>query len=162
MTFGWSVFVVHVWAILNILVVLPSWALRLGLSELMGVTAYPLAFALLESLVVWVLAVALGFVLPRKLLREDFVSQAATLISILSIVAVILHFTPELVFRYRLYTAIFLLFSSGAALYLSYLAGKSQKYRDIVRNVLSRVSILSWIYVFLDLVAIVIILIRAF
>lgn len=160
LVFSWCVFLIHVWAILNILVVLPSWALRLGLFELLGVTAYPLAFALLESILVWLSLVFLSVLLPRVLLRADFVSQSATFFSILAVVSALLHFYPELVFTYRLYVLVALVMIFTSAIYLSFLAGRAQKYREFSRSVLSRVSVLSWVYLCLDLLGIATILIR--
>jgi hypothetical protein len=158
--FGWCVFLIHVWAIVNILVVLPSWALRLGLFELLGVSAYPLVFALLESILVWLFLILLGLVLPRKLLGIDFVSQAATVIFVLAIVSGLMHFSVELIFKYRVYTLAFILIIVLTALFLSYLAGRSVKFRNVTRNLLSRVNVLSGIYIFMDLVGLSIIFIR--
>ena len=148
------------WAILNILVVLPSWALRLGLFELLGVAAYPLVFALLESILVWILLILLSLVLPRKLLRVDFVSQTATFILILAFASGLMHFSVELIFTYKFYTLAFILIIFIVALLLSYLTGRSLKYRTVIRNLLSRVAVLSGIYIFLDLIGFSIILIR--
>jgi len=144
----------------NILVVLPSWALRLGLFELLGVTSYPLVFALLESILVWLLIILLSLVLPRKVLGKDFVTQAAIFIFFLAILSGLMHFSVELIFNFRLYTLVLLLIIFSIALILSYLAGRSMKYSSSIRNLLSRVNVLSGIYIFMDLVGLSIILFR--
>ena len=160
--FGWCVFLIHVWSIVNILVLLPSWALRLGLFELLGVTSYPLVFALLESILVWLLIILLSLVLPRKVLGKDFVTQAAIFIFFLAILSGLMHFSVELIFNFRLYTLVLLLIIFSIALILSYLAGRSMKYSSAIRNLLSRVNVLSGIYIFMDLVGLSIILFRNF
>ena len=48
--FAISMFVVHVWQIINMLQLVPAWRLRLDAWDLVGVIAYTQAFALLESL----------------------------------------------------------------------------------------------------------------
>ena len=60
-------FPVHVWAIINILDFLPAWLLRLSTWELAGVISYPLVDALLESCILWVVLVALGFVAAQEM-----------------------------------------------------------------------------------------------
>jgi len=149
-----------VWSIVNILVVLPSWALRLGLFELLGVTSYPLVFALLESILVWLFIILLSLVLPRKVLGNDFVTQAAIFIFFLAILSGIMHFSVELIFNFRLYTLVLILIIFIIASFLSYLAGRSMKYGNAIRNLLSRVNVLSGIYIFMDLVGLSIILFR--
>ncbi len=160
--FGWCVFLVHVWSIVNILVVLPSWALRLGLFELLGVTSYPLVFALLESILVWLFIILLSLVLPRKVLGNDFVTQAAIFIFFLAILSGLMHFSVELILNFRLYTLGLILIIFIIASLLSYLAGRSMKYGIAIRNLLSRVNVLSGIYIFMDLVGLSIILFRNF
>lgn len=160
LSLGWCVFLIHVWAILNILVVLPAWALRLGLIELLGVTAYPLAFALMESLLSWLVLVGLSVLLPRRVMREEFVAQSATFFTVLAVISAMLHISPEMLFTYRLFALVAVLLAFILALYMSYLAGRWQKYATFTRSLLTRVSILSWIYIFLDLLAVAIILIR--
>lgn len=147
---------------MNILVVLPSWALRLGLFELLAVTSYPLVFALLESILVWLFLILLSLVLPRKVLGIDFVTQAAIFIFSLAILSGLMHFYVELIFNYRLYTLVFILIISSIASLLSYMAGRSMNYGNAIRNLLSRVNVLSGIYIFVDLVGLSIILFRNF
>jgi len=144
----------------NILVVLPSWALRLGLFELVGVASYPLVFALLESILVGLFIILLSLVLPRKVLGVDFVTQAAIFIFFLAILSGLMHFSVELISNFRMFTLGLILIIIIIASLFSYLAGRSMKYRNAVRNLLSRVNVLSGIYIFIDLVGLSIILFR--
>ena len=42
LAFGAIAFPIHVWAIINILIIFPAWLLRLSLWELAGAVGYPL------------------------------------------------------------------------------------------------------------------------
>jgi hypothetical protein len=53
LAFGAIAFPIHVWAIVNILIVFPAWFIRLSMWELAGVISYPLVTALLESGLLW-------------------------------------------------------------------------------------------------------------
>lgn len=153
-------FLVHIWAVVNILVILPSWALRLGLFELLSVTAYALVFALAESLLIWLLLLLLSILLPKKILRAEFLPQSATFVFILALISGLLHFSQELIYTYQQATLIFLALILALALFLSYRAGKSRKYHDLTANLLSRIIVLSGIYVFFDIFGLFIIMAR--
>ena len=160
LVFGWCVFLIHVWAILNILEVLPAWALRLGAYELMGVTAYPLVFALIESIIVWVMLVIASIILPRSILGVKFISQSSTLIFIMAVFSAFMHFNDELILQYRTITLMLLAVGLLLVIGISYQVGKSEKYLNFTRALLTRVTVLSWLYVFFDLIGVLVIFIR--
>jgi hypothetical protein len=82
---------IHVWAIIAILRAINPWMLSMTLWEVLGVIAYPLTFALFESLLIlaglWVTAI----LLPGKIYRNWFVSQSTLIIFFASIWAVIMQ-----------------------------------------------------------------------
>ncbi|MBE9474304.1 MAG: hypothetical protein IMY85_05390, partial [Chloroflexi bacterium] len=77
LTLSSIIFVVNVWAIINILRAIPSWILSRTIWEIVGIISYPLAFALLESIVFLLGLVILAVILPGKLLRDNFVAQGS-------------------------------------------------------------------------------------
>lgn len=114
----------------------------------------------MESILVWLFIILLSLVLPRKVLGVDFVTQAAIFIFFLAILSGLMHFSVELISNFRLFTLGLILIIIIFASLLSYRAGRSMKYRNAVRNLLSRVNVLSGIYIFMDLVGLSIILFR--
>ena len=82
--FAICVFVIHVWAIYNLLKEVPAWVLRLSFPELVGVIAYTQVFALFESILIFLLLIGLGAVLPAKWYRNKFGSLSVAIVLITS------------------------------------------------------------------------------
>ena len=101
-SFGAIAFPLHVWAIVNILAILPAWLLRSSIWELAGVISYPLVDALLESVVLWIGLVLLSFVLPRKWLANKFVALSSVLVWVLAAWAVLVQFSYDSILEWSL------------------------------------------------------------
>lgn len=56
-----------------------NWGLFLGLADILGITAYVLAGALLESLLLLAALLLIAFILPKKLFAEKFVLYGSIL-----------------------------------------------------------------------------------
>ena len=82
--FAVCVFVIHVWAIYNLLREVPAWVLRLSFTELIGVIAYTQVFALLESILIFLLLIGLGALLPAGWYRNRFGSLSAAIVLVTS------------------------------------------------------------------------------
>ena len=85
-------FPVHVWAIINILAIIPAWLLRTSLWELAGVISYPLVDAFLESGILWLVLVGLSFILPKPWLANKFAALATALAWLLAAWAMLVQF----------------------------------------------------------------------
>ncbi|MEW5869869.1 MAG: hypothetical protein AB1894_11380 [Chloroflexota bacterium] len=168
LVFGWCAFLIHAWALFNLLDVLPSWILRLGIYELAGTIAYPLAFALLESLLVWAIVTLAAVLLPANWLKVNFAVQASLLVLITALWSVVIHINYEAFLQYRKY------FVAFASIYLLTLllphlliqryskAKRGKKFMAAMRSVLQRIEVLSFLYIFFDILGVLIILIRNF
>jgi len=153
-------FAVHIWAYINVLDAVPAWVLRMSAFELIGVVSYVLAFALMESLVVWGGLVLLAVILPAALLRRHFLAQATSLMLVAAGWSVALHYNyGEFVMnrQYALLWAGAFLVTMLAA-YLA--AGRIQKIDTSFRWLLSKIDILTFLYLSLDVIAVVVIIIR--
>jgi len=78
----WTVFLIavipaHVQAILIFLYVLPGLLLRLEGWDIAGVFSYVLAGALLESILLLVLAMTAGLLMPKRVFREKIISASS-------------------------------------------------------------------------------------
>jgi hypothetical protein len=84
-------FPIFVWTFYRLFDLLPSWVINLSLWEVIGITAYTLAFSLLESLLVWLLFVAAAALLPRAWLRDRLVVHTTIVVWVTTIWAIAIH-----------------------------------------------------------------------
>lgn len=83
-------FVIYGWTIALATWKMPSWLFSLTLGEILSVLAYSFVLDFLESLFVVTFLLGLGFVLPGKLLREDFIVRGAAF-AFIALTSIILH-----------------------------------------------------------------------
>jgi hypothetical protein len=172
LVFAAVVFPIHIWSIINLLDEVPAWMLRLSLGELIGVIAYTQLFALIESILVAAVLVGIRQLLVaagrlpklvglRRLIAEKYVSLAAVFIFVNSIWAGLIQIYYETL---RLWSAAqflpwALLFLLSNLLLLGLVARFSRADR-IVRLLVERLAVLSYLYVALDVVCLFIVLAR--
>jgi len=160
LVFVGTVFLIHVWAIINMFDALPAWILRMRAFDLIGVVSYVLVFALLESLVATGALILLAVILPGKLLREKFLAQGTSLLLVAGLWSIVVHFYYGDMVANRQY-----LFLWGAGFlvttwFVYWLAGRIGKIDTILRTVLQRLEFLSFVYLLIDSLAIIVIIIR--
>ncbi len=85
LVFAFCVFPIHVWTLLSGFFQLSAWTLRFSLWDLVGIFSYLLLGALLESLALAGLILALAFVLPAGWLRQQFALRGSALGLLISI-----------------------------------------------------------------------------
>jgi hypothetical protein len=152
---------VNIWAIINLLWGMPVLVLRLNTAELLGVTAYALAFALLESLTALLFLLLLGLLLPPGVLSRRFASRGAALL--------LLGSAWLMGYKYRgsifpawnaawisLWAISFLVVSSLVLLGLH----KSDLAEPAMESALDRIAVLSTLYLILDLLGVVTVIVR--
>ncbi len=170
-----TAFPLHVWAIVLILMDLSWIAERTNYWDAIGVASYGLMFALFESLIFFTVLVLIGFVLPKSWKESKRVSLLGTLLLVTAIWAMIgqLYFLLELSFPPRviqflvgqehplwfLYGGFFLVVAPTVFL-AAYFAAYSEKYQKSFLALIDRLSPLMGLYIFLDLVGIVIVIVR--
>ncbi len=155
------IFPIQVWSIFNMLKEVPAWILRLSIWDLIGVIAYTQAFALLESLIVLFLLLLLSTVLPWQLFRENFLALSTVVVFFTSTWFILAHFNAETV---RLWGArqfipwiLVYLFTIGIA-YL--LVQHFKRLEEIINSFVQRLSLLSFVYIFIDILSVFIVIIR--
>jgi hypothetical protein len=75
---------VFAWAVLTYLYALPGFLVRLNLWDTIGTASYPLAFALIESLVLLAPLVVAAAVLPPRLFKDHFVAISTAIVFVSS------------------------------------------------------------------------------
>jgi len=154
---GACVSLIHFWAILSFLREVPALLLRMTWWELLAAGAYTLVFALLESLLLFVALLLVAVILPASWLRDSFAIKGALLLCLL---LVWLGLGPRLP-RHPPWASLLTRVGLLASLGLSYrVLGRKQSVRDTVRDGLERLSLLSYLYLALDVVSLLIVLAR--
>jgi hypothetical protein len=153
-------FPIHTWAIVRLLYEVPSWLIRLSVWELVGAVAYTLAFALLETALVFLIFIFLALILPAKLLRDRFVAQCTMMVLLSSVWAVLAHLGLAALWSdSRLFLAwLILLLGSLAISYL--LIHWNRKLERAISSLVGRLVPLSYLYIGLDILSVFIIVLR--
>ncbi len=168
-------FPLHLWTIVFGLMDMSWTTTRTNLWDAIGVVSYGLVFAFLESLVIWLAAGLLGFLLPR---RWD-ANRRAAMMGFLVLIAAFwsaagsLYFLlgkpfPALALTFLVQSGhpLKVLFAlSGALVLLTfalplYLALRSENFCRRVQEALKSLALLSSVYIALDAVGLFIILLR--
>lgn len=161
LAFSSIVFVINVWAIINILRAVPSWILSRTIWEMIGIISYPLAFALIESAVYLLGLVILAIILPGKLLRESFAAQGslAGLLVTLGMVLAHLYGNDFGIWSVRGFGK-YLLILIGIVIASWVLLYFFKGLRMVIESIAERLSPLSTVYLVLDLFGVIIIIVR--
>jgi len=154
--FVYTTFPIHVWTIVNMLKDVPSWALYMRYWELVSTVAYTLAFAFFETLIVFMPILLIGLLVPKRWVSNIFVPWAGLMlvegaVAAIAFQEVILTFGPM-----KMTLALILLAMAFSTVVVIW----SQKLREIVRVVAQRLIILSFLYIFFDLIGLVIVIVR--
>jgi hypothetical protein len=152
---------VHVWTIISVLREVPAWVLRLSAWQLAGAISYSLMVALLESLLLLVGLVVLGTVLPRSVFGDGFVGQATMAVLLTSGWAVVAHYHAEVMILWGLRQVAIWGMIYLASIGLGYLlVRRFERLEGMLRAVVERLSVLSFVYVFADLLAVGVVVVR--
>lgn len=160
LTLSSILFVVNVWAIINILRAVPSWILSRTIWEMVGIISYPLGEALFESLVFLLGLVILAFILPGKFLRDNFIAQGslAGLIASLGMILAHLYGDNFKVWSVRGFGK-YVLLLLGIILVSWILLLFFTRISSIIKSIVERLTPLSTLYLALDLFAVVIVVV---
>lgn len=160
-SFGAIAFPVHVWAIINILAILPVWLLRASIWELAGVISYPLVDALLESCILWIGLVILGFILPKKWLADKFVVLSSVLVWLLAAWAALAQFFYDSLLQWGLTQIlpglVLVVLSFGLVYWLVQRRGRLEGW---IKRLTQGLAVLTYFYVIFDLLGLAVVIIR--
>ncbi len=160
------VFPVHIWAIIIVLQQVPTYILYLKASETIGTIAYTMAFILLECISITFVFILIGALLPQKLLKQQIVAQAALLVPLALCIAYFIHVLDSISFvMFQTYIPNRFWFGIWIVgfiplLIVSYLIRKYQRLPELLMKYVDRVTIVSLIYIFGDLLAVLVIIWR--
>jgi hypothetical protein len=153
-------FPIHVWALLNLFYIIPAWVLRMNLSQLTGSIDYLLVFALLESVVIWGILVLAALALPQAWLRQKFLAQSTTLVLVTTFWSIVVHLNYEFLVSNRGFLVVVALAYLVSAGVCHILAGRSPRLGMALRNILDRLTVLSFLYIFFDIVGLLVVIAR--
>ncbi len=134
----------------------PSWVLYMSIWEVISTVAYTLTFALSETLILFLPVILLAMILPKRWTQEKFIPLSSVVLVELALMAIGLHYAIMLYKPKRL-----LLLSYACILGVTtYLVLRYPKIESIVRAVAERLMVLSFIYIFFDIIGLLIVLVR--
>ena len=156
---------IHTWAVLIFFHALPAYLLRMPVTSAASILAYVLSLALIESLLVTAVLVFVCLALPEKYFKRYCVPQAAWLIWVFFLWTLYPQFQNSVLERlewnFTVYYAITILWAVTFVAFLfsgSLTIRRKLPFRDGLRTAAERLSILSALYLALDLCGIIIVL----
>jgi hypothetical protein len=163
--FSVTVFVVFSWTLYQEFFQVPSWLKYMTLGEILVITAYALAFALIESLVITVLLLILSLVFPVKVFRDKFIPQGSILVLVAGFVAVMLQENMSEVYHLKIrqlttYPIIGILAVVVMIFVLSWIFDRLSILTRLIQSIAERMTVFSYIYVPLSVVSLVIVTLR--
>jgi hypothetical protein len=161
LAFAACAFPVHVWTIVSVMREIPAWVLRLSAWQLVGVISYALMVALLESVLLLIGLLVLKTLLPTSVFDDGFVSQAGMLVLLISGWAVTAHYNYDVIRLWGMRQLALWGLVCLASVGIGYgLIRRFKRLEGLFRAIIERVSVLSFIYLFADLVAVMVVIIR--
>lgn len=157
---GGCAFIIYLWAIFNLLYILPAWLQRMSAGELLGGISYVLAFALFESLLVWGLLVLAAFLLPGRWLRAHFATQTMTLVLVTAIWSIAAYLNYGAIATNLRLMLVWMGSYLPVTLLFTYLATRSKRWQAIWLTILQKAALLGGFYATLGLLGFLIILLR--
>lgn len=144
---------------------MPSWLKYMTLGEILVITAYALAFALIESLVITVLLLILSLVFPVKVFRDKFIPQGSILVLVAGFVAVMLQENMSEVYHLKIrqlttYPIIGILAVVVMIFVLSWIFDRLSILTRLIQSIAERMTVFSYIYVPISVVSLVIVTLR--
>jgi hypothetical protein len=134
----------------------PSWVLYLRNWEVIGMVAYTLSFALVETLIVFGVVLLVGMIVPKRWLVDKYIPLASLWLAELTIMAIlfqhaIIHYLPKrnLVIGYALILAM-----------SAFLILRFPKVGIIFRWITEKLIVLSVLYIFFDVLGLLVVILR--
>ncbi len=144
---------------------MPALLLRLNVPDLVGAIAYVLAFALVESvlffLVLSVMLLLFTFILPKKLFGSHWAAIGSMLAILVSALAMVIQLNYDKVVRLSEKRTLFglALIALGFVIYYLLIL-RFPRIENAIQAVFRRVSVLSMIYALIGCLSILIVVVR--
>lgn len=176
----WSLFLIcafplHVWTLILAFRDFSWVAERTNSWDAVGVISYGLLFAFIESVVVFLVAIALGFLISKKWGEDRRNALLGMLVLITSLWAMVnylfflapisipgetINFIARLAHPLRFIYAFSLAVVGPTILFPTYFILRSGKFLQGVRGLFERLSLLTLFYLFFDFVGLIIVIVR--
>lgn len=156
-------FPIHIWAIINFFNSMPSMLLKMNNVQLLGVAAYVFVFALFESLLVFGFLFLISVILPRRYLASRLVPIGSLVVILASISVALIHLYDvwELdSIEFNQWAALWVIFGLSALALTMIWMRRNQRVEAIIRSGAERLSLLSLVYVSVDVLGLLVILFR--
>lgn len=156
-------FPVHIWAIVNLLHTFPSLLLEMNTQEVISILAYVLTFTLVESLFVFALLFLVTWFFPRKISTSTLLAVSAILVFFGSTGVTLVHLYETwkiATFKFESWVTLWAVVGVLASGLSIFLVARKPKVEKPILSIVERLSLLSMLYVSLDLVGVVIVVIR--
>jgi hypothetical protein len=152
---------VFAWAIVSYLYALPGFLVRLSLWDTIGTASYPLAFALIESLVLLTTLVLLAAILPRRFLKDHFVAFGSAVVLVSSGWMMRANYLRiDLGGMDRVHLLMYLALYAVSLVISILILVRFERVEQTLVSIIDRMAVLTYFYLALGLVALVIVLIR--
>jgi hypothetical protein len=170
-----TAFPLHLWAIILILMDISWVAERTNYWDAVGVAAYGLMFILFESVLIWVVLILIGLILPRKWPERKRTVLLGVLVLVTALWAMfgqsyfllewsfpqnIIQFMARQSHPLRFLYAGYFVVTGFTVMLAAYLAIFSDKFQGAFIGLIERLSVLMGLYIFLDVVSIIIVITR--
>jgi hypothetical protein len=176
----WSLFLIcafplHLWTLILAFQDISWLAERTNIQDAIGVVSYGLVFALIESIVIFLVLALLGLVTPARWEADRRIAFLAFLILITSLWAMIsqllfvwnvslpqpaVEFLRRSDHPLRIIYAVCLMVITPTVLLPAYSFLKTKKAVAVMQNLMERLSLLSMFYLVFDLLGVIIIIVR--
>lgn len=149
-------FPIHVWSIVNMLRAVPSLILSMSTSEIIGSWAYNMTFTLFETIVILLFVLAIGMAFSIRISTTTYVTLSSFLLTEIALMRLLFEALTG-VFSYMdiLIAACLIIFILTVIL-----VPKNPKWKDITHSVATRFAVLTYIYIFIDVIGAIIVVVR--
>ena len=134
----------------------PSWVLYMPGREIVGMVSYTLSFALFETLLALALAIMVGMVVPRRWVVDKYIPLISLWLVELAVMAIVFQ---HYIIAYLPKRAIVMAFA-GILAVSSLILLRFPKVGDLFRWIADRLVILSFIYIFFDVLGVLVVILR--
>ena len=165
--FAFCVVATHSWTLINMFQDVASWSLSLSIWDLIGTVSYTLIALLFETSVFFLLLMGLGILLPRKLIRDQYVTISGIIVVEATFLSMVLK--PYLEMGFDAYTLRLFSFLITMLVLLALIILLIQipiiivgisRIEKIVSRIADSLITLAFVYIFVDLVGLLIVIIR--
>ena len=147
---------VNAWAVVNVLYFVPSWILYRDLWDFIGAVSYVLFFSLIEIVGFFVLLMLGGYLTPKRWLKDNLVPFSTIIVVEATAIAIGLHYFPKLFWQKKLLA----LAVVGVFIVAAFLIARFPVVKKGMNAFVERISVLSFLYLVLNFLALVIIVVR--